>query len=78
MAFFVINAFYVGLATPVTLTYTHYEWATNATGTVDVGYAMQTSFTNGLALDNVSVHAMPPEPGTFALAGLGLPQLSYY
>jgi len=65
------------LATPVTLTSTHYEWAANATGVADVGYAIQTSFTIGLALDNVSVHAMLPEPGTFALAGLGLPQLSY-
>jgi hypothetical protein len=57
--------------------FAHYEWVANTTGTVDIGFAMQTGFTNGLALDNVSFHAMVPEPGTFALAGLGLLPLGY-
>jgi hypothetical protein len=57
--------------------FAHYEWVANTTGTVDMGFAMQTGFTNGLALDNVSMHVMLPEPGTFALAGLGLLPLGY-
>jgi hypothetical protein len=57
--------------------FAHYEWVSNKTGTVDMGFAMQTGFTNGLALDNVSMHVMLPEPGTFALAGLGLLPLGY-
>jgi len=55
----------------------HIEWVSTKTGTVDLGFAMQTGFTNGIALDNVSFHAMLPEPGTFALAGLGLLPLGY-
>lgn len=57
--------------------FAHYEWVANTTGTVDMGFAMQTGFTQGLALDNVSMHVMLPEPGTFALAGLGLLPLGY-
>ncbi len=57
--------------------FAHYEWVANTTGTVDMGFAMQTGFGQGLALDNVSFHAMIPEPGTFALAGLGLLPLGY-
>ncbi len=68
---------FAGLDTVVTLRSTPYEWVANTTGTVDVGFAMQTGFTNGLALDNVSFHAKLPEPGTFALAGLGLLPLGY-
>jgi hypothetical protein len=68
---------FVGLDTVVTLSIAPIAWSANMTGTVDVGFAMQTGFTNGLALDNVSFHAMLPEPGTFALAGLGLLPLGY-
>ncbi len=68
---------FAGLDTVVTLRSTPYEWVANTTGTVDVGFAMQTGFTNGLALDNVSMHVMLPEPETFALAGLGLLPLGY-
>jgi hypothetical protein len=57
--------------------FAHYEWVANTTGTVDMGFAMQTGFAQGLALDNVSMHVMLPEPGTFALAGLGLLPLGY-
>jgi len=57
--------------------FAHYEWVANTTGTVDLGFAMQTGFAQGVALDNVSFHAMIPEPGTFALAGLGLLPLGY-
>lgn len=57
--------------------FAHYEWKSTKTGTVDIGFAMQTGFTNGIALDNVSMHVMLPEPGTFALAGLGLLPLGY-
>lgn len=57
--------------------FAHYEWVANTTGTVDLGFAMQTGFSQGVALDNVSFHAMLPEPGTFALAGLGLLPLGY-
>jgi len=55
----------------------HLEWVATRTGTVDIGFAMQTGFSQGVALDNVSFHAMVPEPGTFALAGLGLLPLGY-
>ena len=55
----------------------HLEWVANTTGTVDLGFAMQTGFGQGVALDNVSMHVMLPEPGTFALAGLGLLPLAY-
>jgi hypothetical protein len=57
--------------------FAHYEWKATTTGTVDIGFAMQTGFTNGIALDNVSMHVMLPEPGTFVLAGLGLLPLGY-
>ena len=57
--------------------FAHYEWVANTTGTVDLGFAMQTGFGQGVALDNVSMHVMLPEPGTFALAGLGLLPLAY-
>lgn len=57
--------------------FAHYEWKATTTGNVDIGFAMQTGFTNGIALDNVSMHVMLPEPGTFALAGLGLLPLGY-
>jgi len=57
--------------------FAHYEWVANTTGTVDMAFAMQTGFGQGLALDNVSMHVMLPEPGTFALAGLGLLPLAY-
>ena len=57
--------------------FAHYEWKATTTGTVDIGFAMQSGFTNGIALDNVSMHVMLPEPGTFALAGLGLLPLAY-
>jgi len=57
--------------------FAHYEWKSTKTGTIDIGFAMQTGFTNGLALDNVNMHVMLPEPGTFALAGLGLLPLGY-
>ncbi len=68
---------FVGLDTVVTLSIAQIAWLPNMTGTVDVRFAMQTGFTNGLALDNVSFHAKLPEPGTFALAGLGLLPLGY-
>ena len=55
----------------------HLEWVANTTGTVDLGFAMQSGFVQGVALDNVSMHVMLPEPGTFALAGLGLLPLAY-
>ena len=55
----------------------HLEWVATRTGTVDLGFAMQTGFSQGVALDNVSMHVMLPEPGTFALAGLGLLPLGY-
>jgi hypothetical protein len=57
--------------------FAHYEWVANTTGTVDMAFAMQTGFGQGVALDNVSMHVMLPEPGTFALAGLGLLPLAY-
>jgi len=57
--------------TVVTLSIAANAWAANTIGTVDVGFAMQTGFTNGLALDNVSMHVMIPEPRTVALARLG-------
>lgn len=57
--------------------FAHYEWVASTTGTVDLGFAMQNGFAQGVALDNVSFHAMVPEPGTFALAGLGLLPLGY-
>ena len=38
---------------------------------------MQNGFATGVILHNVSFHAMLPEPGTFALAGLGLLPLGY-
>jgi len=57
--------------------FAHYEWVANTTGTVDMAFAMQTGFGQGVALDNVSMHVMLPEPGTFALAGLGLLPLGY-
>jgi len=57
--------------------FAHYQWVANTTGTVDLGFAMQNGFAQGVALDNVSFHAMLPEPGTFALAGLGLLPLGY-
>ena len=55
----------------------HLEWVAGTTGTVDLGFAMQSGFAQGVALDNVSMHVMLPEPGTFALAGLGLLPLAY-
>ena len=57
--------------------FAHYEWKATTTGTVDIGFAMQTGFGQGVALDNVNMHVMLPEPGTFALAGLGLLPLAY-
>jgi hypothetical protein len=57
--------------------FAHYEWVANTTGTVDIGFASQLGLNTGLALDNVSMHVMLPEPGTFALAGLGLLPLGY-
>jgi hypothetical protein len=68
---------FAGLDTAVTLSIAANAWAANMTCTADVGFVMQTGFTNGLALDNVSMHVMLPEPGTFALAGLGLLPLGY-
>jgi len=55
----------------------HLEWTATSTGTVNFGFASQLNFNTGVALDNVSFHAMLPEPGTFALAGLGLLPLGY-
>ena len=57
--------------------FNHYEWKSTKTGTIDIGFAMQTGFPQGVALDNVNMHVMLPEPGTFALAGLGLLPLGY-
>jgi len=53
------------------------QWVATTTGNVELGFAMQTGNGLGVALDNVSFHAMVPEPGTFALAGLGLLPLAY-
>jgi hypothetical protein len=53
------------------------QWVSTTTGNVDVGFAMQTGTGLGVALDNVSFHAMVPEPGSFVLAGLGLLPLGY-
>jgi len=55
----------------------HLEWVSTKTGTVDIGFAMQSTFASGVAIDNVSFQAIVPEPGTFALAGLGLLPLGY-
>ena len=68
---------FAGLDTVVTLSIAANAWAANMTCTADVGFAMQTGLTNGLALDNVSMRVMLPEPETFALAGLGLLPLGY-
>lgn len=57
--------------------FAQHQWVANTTGTVDIGFAMQTGFTNGIALDNINMHAMVPEPGSFVLAGLGLLPLGY-
>ena len=57
--------------------FAHYEWVAKTTGTVDLGFAMQNGFAQGVALDNISMHAMVPEPGSFVLAGLGLLPLGY-
>jgi hypothetical protein len=55
----------------------HLEWVAGTTGTVDLGFAMQSGYVQGVALDNISMHAMVPEPGSFVLAGLGLLPLGY-
>lgn len=55
----------------------HVEWVATSTKTVDIGFVMQNGFASGVALDNVSFHAMVPEPGSFVLAGLGLLPLGY-
>ena len=64
--------------------FAQYQWVASKTGvedgkafSVDIGFAMQSGFANGIALDNVSMHAMVPEPGSFVLAGLGLLPLGY-
>ena len=57
--------------------FAHHEWVSTKTGTVDIGFAMQSGGTQGLALDNVNFQAVVPEPGSFVLAGLGLLPLAY-
>ncbi|MFZ4782700.1 MAG: PEP-CTERM sorting domain-containing protein [Armatimonadaceae bacterium] len=61
-----------------------YEWVASKTGiadgdtfSVDIGFAMQSGFGQGIALDNVNFQAVVPEPGSFVLAGLGLLPLGY-
>jgi hypothetical protein len=61
-----------------------YEWVASKTGiadgdtfSVDIGFAMQSGFGQGVALDNVNFQAVVPEPGSFILAGLGLLPLGY-